>query len=517
MTRLLILTLAMLGVAAPAASAAKLTYEPKSDQIGTYVLAADASGGDLILSAIVEEGTQAIQLQYKGSIDYSAVPQGYCGTREGDSRLYCAVAEGDGFRYEGTDAVDDFDVGSEGLYPWMPLTFNGRGGNDEATDEFDAHTAARVWDGGTGNDKLDSQDGADRLEGGDGNDELEAGAGSQELRGGAGNDVLRGDVFSHEWGGDVLDGGAGFDEGDYWSHDGDGDPPLDITQDGVANDGRPGENDNVASIEKIRISSHGNFSGTQGDDVFELYGSSGPKTATMLGGNDKFDGSDNQETVDGGPGNDELQGSFGHDTITGGPGQDIINGDGGSYCDLYSCSVPFGNDTIHARDGEADTIECGTGQDKVTADAVDTVAPSCETVDRPAGAGGGGSGPGGTGPGGTTPGGTSPGGTTTPAAVGLKLLSRKSLRALLASGLRFEVACPGACAVTGRLVHRRKAVGAGRKSLLSAGKAKVAVNVGRRHKAKLRRLRKASLTLKVSIEDAAGATSTVSKTFSFRR
>ena len=507
MTRSLILALALLAIAAPAASAAKLTYEPNG-QVGTYVLAADATGGDLILSGVRKGQYDTIQLQYEGGpIDYSEVPDGYCAVFEGDSRLYCGVIEGEGFRYEGTDAVDDLS-GGDGLYTWLPVTFIGRGGNDEGSDT-PGNTAPRVWDGGAGNDKLHSGNGPDRLLGGDGNDELEGGGGSQELRGGAGNDKLRGDAFSHEWGGDLLDGGEGFDEGDYWSHDGDGDPPLTVTQDGAPNDGRPGENDNVTSVEKISITGHGSFEGTQGDDVFSLYGSSGAKTATMLGGNDKFDGSKGQETVDGGPGNDELSGSFGHDTITGGPGRDIIDGDGGSYCGLYSCSVPFGNDVIFARDGEADTIECGVGEDKVTADAVDTVAPSCETVDRAGGAG-----PGGTTPGGTTPGGTT---TTTPGAVGLKLLSRKSLRALLRSGLAFEVTCPAGCAITGRLVHKGKPIGTGRKTLLGAGKAKVVVKVGRRHKAKLRRLRKASLTLKVASKDAAGATTTVSRTFSFRR
>ena len=516
MTRLLILTLALLGIAAPAASAAKLTYEPNGE-FGTYVLAADATGGDLILSGVRKGDFDTIQLQYQGSIDYSEVPDGYCTYFEGDSRLYCGVIEGEGFRYEGTNAVDELSAGGGDLYPWLPLTFNGRGGNDKGIDGSD-NTAPRVWDGGPGNDKLHSQNGPDRLLGGDGNDEMEGGGGSQELRGGAGNDVLRGDAFADDYGGDVLDGGDGFDTGDYWSSDDNGnDPTVNVTQDGAANDGRTGERDNVTSIEKIHTSTEGSYEGTPGDDDFSLYGSGAPNSAVLLAGNDKFDGSTGQETVDGGAGDDDLKGGFGHDTITGGPGQDVINGDGGSYCGIYSCSVPFGNDTINARDGEADSIECGVGQDKVTADAADTVAPSCETVDRPAGGTTpGGTAPGGTPPGGTTPGGTTPG-TTTPASVGLRLLSRKSLRALLRSGLRFELTCPAPCAVTGRLVHKGKTIGTGRKTLLSAGKAKVLVKVSRKQKAKLRRLRKAPLTLKVAIKDAAGETSSVTQSFSFRK
>jgi hypothetical protein len=40
-----------------------------------------------------------------------------------------------------------------------------------------------------------------------------------------------------------------------------------------------------------------------------------------------------------------------------------------------------GNDTISARDGVRDTIDCGAGHDKATVDRRDTVK-SCETVRR---------------------------------------------------------------------------------------------------------------------------------------
>ena len=41
-----------------------------------------------------------------------------------------------------------------------------------------------------------------------------------------------------------------------------------------------------------------------------------------------------------------------------------------------------GDDRIGARDGRADEIDCGTGEDRVTADRRDEVAPNCETVER---------------------------------------------------------------------------------------------------------------------------------------
>jgi hypothetical protein len=41
-----------------------------------------------------------------------------------------------------------------------------------------------------------------------------------------------------------------------------------------------------------------------------------------------------------------------------------------------------GNDTISARDGTRDTIDCGGGRDKVTADRTDKVSSNCERVTR---------------------------------------------------------------------------------------------------------------------------------------
>ena len=78
--------------------------------------------------------------------------------------------------------------------------------------------------------------------------------------------------------------------------------------------------------------------------------------------------------------------------LTGGPGQDTIFADATSAsCGWYSytCKIPFGNDVVNARDGEADTIDCGVGEDRAIVDKIDVVA-NCETVD----VAGGGSGPG---------------------------------------------------------------------------------------------------------------------------
>jgi hypothetical protein len=41
-----------------------------------------------------------------------------------------------------------------------------------------------------------------------------------------------------------------------------------------------------------------------------------------------------------------------------------------------------GHDHVLANDGQADTINCGSGRDHVTADAIDSVHRSCERIDR---------------------------------------------------------------------------------------------------------------------------------------
>ena len=83
---------------------------------------------------------------------------------------------------------------------------------------------------------------------GPGNDPvLEGQGGADVVRGGAGDDTLRGDKHNDPVSADVLDGGPGFDQIDGdWSVDvGQHQPPIAVSEDGVANDGRPGEGDNV--------------------------------------------------------------------------------------------------------------------------------------------------------------------------------------------------------------------------------------------------------------------------------
>jgi len=234
-------------------------------------------------------------------------------------------------------------------------------------DEVDEITGSEFRDvilGGGGNDRID---------GGDGPDQIDGGAGDDELEGGAGNDF-----FWNNSGADVFkDTPGGSDSVSYVTNTADA-AGVEITLDGVANDGNLNEDggrDNVAAgIEHVQ-------------------------------------GSNFADEIQGGPGADSLSGAAGNDTLVGNGGADSFNG-------------AEGDDRIDARDGVADAdIDCDNSMgtlgtaDVAILDASDPQPRNCETVDRAAG-GGGSTGTGGTGTGAGTGGtgtgaGTGTGGTGT--------------------------------------------------------------------------------------------------------
>jgi hypothetical protein len=93
----------------------------------------------------------------------------------------------------------------------------------------------------------------------------------------------------------------------------------------------------------------------------------------LLGG-DGADGlttGDEPDTIDGGLGNDRIVAGGGADVLTGGDGVDEIDAGGG-------------DDDIRVRDGLADTVRCGDGNDRVDADTFDALAGDCESAARTA-------------------------------------------------------------------------------------------------------------------------------------
>ena len=184
--------------------------------------------------------------------------------------------------------------------------------------------------GGAGNDTLRAGSGADTISGGDGDDSLDGGAGNDMLDAGAGDDELNGGT-----GTDKLIGGTGIDEGFYGAEA--ATPAPSVTLDGVANDGIPGENDDFGiDIEDVSLLGVGAVVPT----ASTLVGSAGANVLTT------------------GDGNDAITGGAGNDTIV----------------------AAAGDDSIDARDGYADRVDCGPGTDVVSADALDVISASCETV-----------------------------------------------------------------------------------------------------------------------------------------
>ena len=94
-----------------------------------------------------------------------------------------------------------------------------------------------------------------------------------------------------------------------------------------------------------------------GTQTWDASGYSGSSQVRGLGGIDKLIG---------GPGEDILDGGGDNDVLTGGAGFDYIKGG-------------LGDDHVFVRDGEVDRVNCGGGNDSVTADSVDLLT-GCEAV-----------------------------------------------------------------------------------------------------------------------------------------
>ena len=244
------------------------------------------------------------------------------------------------------------------------------------------------------------------------------------LDGGPGDDVLDGGWACHfisqtqtncgpsgRSDADTLIGGTGIDLADYGNRM----VGLNISLDGVANDGQAGENDNVQTENVKGGANSDTLSGDSGPN--ELLGVTGcgwvpgfpgaqyrclGGNDTMLGngGDDHLVGGDlgcnvpaplappvctgGDDHLIGGAGNDVLEGRDGNDTLNGGPGSDVLNGQGGTgdtadYSDHTARVVVTldgnANDGSTAEGDNAGTdnenVLGGDGNDDLTGDADD--------------------------------------------------------------------------------------------------------------------------------------------------
>jgi Ca2+-binding RTX toxin-like protein len=388
-TRRTLLLALLLAIAAPTTGASAATVVRQGDGTLVYTASAGAVKNHVGVQGSDDDSTITF---YTSAGDAVSAPAG-CTPSDlyGGDVVTCAMPTAVVVEL---GAGDDDASTSDGIP--VPVTLSGGPGADwlEAADE------PGVLDGGAGEDKLVGGKGDDVLRGGDGNDTIEGRDGGDRIDAGAGDDLLSPDGHEHA-NADVVDGGPGTDriEGDYTSRFSDTDPPVAITFAGGADDGRPGEGDDLRSVEKVWLNVGGTFTGTDGPDEFRLSQVGTPSTMAGGGGDDRLRSGDGPDHLDGGAGNDSVDGGFGDDVLIGGPGRDTISGDlAGGDCGPLWCTSPYGNDTIESRDGEIDSITCGAGTDTVRADPQDVVASDCENVVRgssgPAPASGSGTAPG---------------------------------------------------------------------------------------------------------------------------
>jgi Ca2+-binding RTX toxin-like protein len=262
---------------------------------------------------------------------------------------------------EGTDMATECtpttDLVTCSTPPTAFITMHGGAGEDQLT--VNGNVVANLR-GDSENDRLTGGDGGDDLDGGTGADELFGRGGSDfdSAEPGAGNLIDMGAgadsvfVTNGSGGADALHGGTGEDTLTYsWT----GAPVsfrIDLAAGTLSHDGAPSEPaDTISEFEDVVAN---DFFATTADDV--VIGSNGPNMLAAGGGND---------TVDGGAGTDTLlpdqgEGVFG-----------IAN-------------TGSGNDTVGARDGFADHIDCGAGADSAQIDQFDAplVSASCESVQQ---------------------------------------------------------------------------------------------------------------------------------------
>ena len=303
-----------------------------------------------------------------------------------------------------TDGLgDSLVIGTGGI------NFNGDADADIVGSGFSTNF---VFEGGTGADVFDARGGTGTgaayggrvtLRGGDGNDQLFGGADFDAIEGDGGNDTIDGgpdfDRLDGGPGNDAIEGGADRDEVDYSAST--APVTIDLAATGPQDGGSLGM-DTITGVENLLGSPEGDvlrgdaagndLLGERGDDLIEgrggddfLDGQGGLDTASfessatpatadlrLSTGQDTGSGMDtfvsgNLEALLGSAGADTLRGTNGINRIDGGPGADNITAFGG-------------DDTVFARDGVGDTVDCGEGTDSGTFDrrSTDSAVTSCE-------------------------------------------------------------------------------------------------------------------------------------------
>jgi Ca2+-binding RTX toxin-like protein len=117
-----------------------------------------------------------------------------------------------------------------------------------------------------------------------------------------------------------------------------------------------------------------------------IFGRGGDDLIKGKKGRDRLFGNAGNDTLAGGKGKDKLRSGPGKDILLGGPGNDRMVGGAGpnqlNMRDGVEQGSP-GNDVIDARNGVADEIDCGAGNDTVYVDRAEDGVYDCENVIAP--------------------------------------------------------------------------------------------------------------------------------------
>jgi Ca2+-binding RTX toxin-like protein len=372
-----------LAAALPVAVACLLTVPP-----GALAGVVSLEGGQLVYRATAGEASYiSLTEGWDGSLMLAdnerpeIAPGTPCAVKGSTpSHMVDCEAQAPGVTIHAGDGNDDVRV-SNRLGVTSQVTVEGGPGNDKLVGPIAPQQVPVTLRGGDGDDAVEGGHGNDTLDGGPGADKIAGDEGDDQLLGGDGDDELRGDE-----GADAVDGGAGFDKS---NNDWTGADRIAVSLDGVADDGRSGERDNFVSVEHIYTFVAATLIAGNDPVRFEvIQGDGAPTRLVGSPGDDRLRSYDLGDTIEGGAGKDTIEAGNGDDTINPGPGEDTVNAEAGpGSCNFLVCRGAFGNDTIDARDGERDSIDCGIGEDRVKADAQDVVAANCETVERPAAGG----------------------------------------------------------------------------------------------------------------------------------
>jgi Ca2+-binding RTX toxin-like protein len=307
------------GSATPEFSFAPITGLPSTV---SYVLGRNfetGDGSDLVLD-IVAAGTAPANLNLGGGTtganvifvtDASNPSAGFSGTVSGGRFGQTTTKFGNIDSFTGTALADRFNATFNGIL--TGVTISGGGGDDQ----FFIYESA-----------------SDTIHGDSGNDYISTGTGADFLYGGADNDVLIGGA-----GADLLNGGSGIDTAQFTGFTGTGYAGVDVRL------ARTGFNGSAA------------FGDAAGDTLIDIENLIGTEL------NDRLEGSDGDNVIEGGSGVDTLFGYGGNDTFVGGPGDDII--DGGAGLDRWiSGPFVFPSSRVEA-DFSADTINDGVSHGAV--------------------------------------------------------------------------------------------------------------------------------------------------------